>query len=151
MPGQNRKTLALFRQLSIPRWLECTCFIMWGLSATGTIKRFPSKRIPSWMLSSSLKSKYPLISDGTSSLVSGQPCNLDNMFQLLKTFVKFSFSSQIPSDFNSSKLGTFHFSLANAYNSASFKRKNGLKITVFAHSQTTNKLVNDCQRFPESE
>ena len=35
-----------------------------------------------------------------------------------------------------------HFSLANANNSASFKRK-WLKITVFAHSQTTNKLVNE--------
>ena len=33
-----------------------------------------------------------------------------------------------------------HFSLANANNSASFKRKR-LKITSFAHSQTTNKLV----------
>ena len=37
-----------------------------------------------------------------------------------------------------------HFSLANAVNasnSASFK-KNWLKVTGFAHSQTTNKLVN---------
>ena len=34
-----------------------------------------------------------------------------------------------------------HLSLANANNSASFKRKM-LKITGFAHSQTTNKLVN---------
>ena len=34
-----------------------------------------------------------------------------------------------------------HFSLANANNSASFKRKM-VKITGFAHSQTTNKLVN---------
>ena len=34
-----------------------------------------------------------------------------------------------------------HFSLANANNSASFKRKI-VKITGFAHSQTTNKLVN---------
>ena len=32
--------------------------------------------------------------------------------------------------------------LANANNSASFKRK-GLKITVFVHPQTTNKLVNE--------
>ena len=45
---------------------------MWGLSSTGTITRFPLKRISSWMLSSSLKSKYLPISDGT-SLVSGQP------------------------------------------------------------------------------
>ena len=35
------------------------------------------------------------------------------------------------------------FSLANAKNSASFKRKKWLKITGFAHSQTTNKLVNE--------
>ena len=55
------------------RWIACTCFIMWGLSSTGTITRFPLKRIPSSMLSSSLKSKYLPISDGTSSLVSGQP------------------------------------------------------------------------------
>ena len=34
-----------------------------------------------------------------------------------------------------------HFSLANANNSASFKGK-WLKITGFAHSQTTKKLVN---------
>ena len=33
--------------------------------------------------------------------------------------------------------------LANANNRASFKRKNGLKMTGFAHSQTTNKLVNE--------
>ena len=36
-----------------------------------------------------------------------------------------------------------HFSLANANNSASFKRKNGLNFTGFVHSQTTNKLVNE--------
>jgi len=34
-----------------------------------------------------------------------------------------------------------HFSLANANNSARFKRTM-VKITGFAHSQTTNKLVN---------
>ena len=34
-----------------------------------------------------------------------------------------------------------HFPLANANNSASLK-KNWLKVTGFAHSQTTNKLVN---------
>ena len=42
---------------------------MYGLRATVTITRFTLKRIPSWMLTSSLKSKYHLIS----SLVSGQP------------------------------------------------------------------------------
>ena len=35
-----------------------------------------------------------------------------------------------------------HFSLAKANNSASFFKKKWLKITGFAHSQTTNKLVN---------
>ena len=54
-------------------WIACTCFIMWGLSSTGTITRFLLKRISSWMLSSCLKSKYLPIADGTSSLVSGQP------------------------------------------------------------------------------
>ena len=64
--------LLLYLQLSMPRWIACTCFIMWGLNSTGTITRFPLKMISSWMLSSPLKSKYLPISDGTSSLVSGE-------------------------------------------------------------------------------
>ena len=36
-----------------------------------------------------------------------------------------------------------HFPLANANNRAKLKGKHGLKMTVFAHSQTTNKLVNE--------
>ena len=36
-----------------------------------------------------------------------------------------------------------HFSLANTNNSNKFHEKNGLKMTVFAYSQTTNKLVNE--------
>ena len=74
--GQNTESLALRRQASMPKWLECILDITSGRKTRGMITLELLKSTPLCMDSSSRKFEYSLMLTGAWSLCAGQPLTM---------------------------------------------------------------------------